>query len=320
MIYRLFNNNKPIVQIILPLLGVLLWMPSIYNNKGVQFIQTYGLFEFLDKVPIMTGQFISIVIIISTAIILSYTINKSELFSKNQYLPALLYIMIVSSDNDFHVLNPIIVGNLMLSLAVLALFNVYRQVPCKNLIFKSSCLVLLATIFYFPFIVFFLLPWLVLSIIRPFEPKEWLMPIVGLAVIVFYLILIHTISPSFFDFKFSFKEMQGNRIELSLMLKLIYGLLIIGCFSSLLILLKLNAKSTNRFRKLSLILLAVFLLFIALAIYSNYYLNLTSLVLLAGIPISLLLPLTLVHSKKKWLSELFLSAVFILILFDLYFI
>ena len=320
MIYRLFNINKPIVLSILPLICIIFWIPSLYNENKVGLLDSYSLFEFLDQMPEIMVPVLSIFIILSTAIVLSYTINKSELFSKNQYLPALIYTIIMCAANNFHALNSIILGNFLISLAISILFRIYRQVPCKNLMFKSTSLILLASIFYYPFLIFFPLPWIVLSIIRPFNTKEWLMPIVSLALIIFYLILINTINPTFLDINIKLNtNSKLTPFDYTLTLKIVYGLLMAGCFFSLLMLLKLNAKSTNRFRKLSLLLFSVFFIFIVLSVLSFYYINLSTLLILAAIPVSLLLPFLLIHLRKKWLSEIYLSTLFLLVLFDLYF-
>jgi hypothetical protein len=323
MIYRLFNINKPIVLTTLPVICVILWLPSFLITKGLSYLEKYSLLNFFSQLPIAFGQILSMLIILSTAILISYTINKSELFSKNQYLPALIYVLVMSFINEHHVINPIVVANLFLVLAIYMLFKIYRQIPCKNLIFKSSCLIMIASIFYFPYILFFPLPWIILSIIRPFDTREWLMPIVSLFLIVFYVVLINEIHPSFFKLNniYNIIAPESTSINYSIIIKIVFGLMVFGCFTSLIILMKLNVKSTNRFRKLNLLILSIFLIFIALSILNYfYYFNLSIIILISAIPVSLLLPFTLIHIKKKWLSEIYISSIFILIFFDLLFV
>ena len=323
MIYRLFNINKPIILTTLPVICVILWFPSFLNTKGLIYLERYSLLDFFSHLPIPLGQTLSILIILSTAILISFTINQSELFSKNQYLPALIYVLAMSLINEHHVINPIIIANLFLVLAIYMLFKIYRQIPCKNLIFKSSCLIMIASVFYLPYLLFFPLPWIILSIIRPFETREWLMPIVSLFIVAFYVALINEIHPSFFKLNnlYNISALESISINYSIIIKFVFWLMIFGCFTSLIMLLKLNIKSTNRFRKLTLLLLSVFLIFIAISFFNYfYYFNLSIIILLSAIPVSLLLPFTLIHMKRKWLSEIYISSIFILIFYDLFFV
>ncbi len=323
MIFRIFNINKPIILITLPVICVLLWLPSFLSTKGLNYFEKYSLLDFFSHMPITFGQILSILIILSTAILISFTVNKSELFSKNQYLPALIYVLAMSLINEHHVINPIIIANLFLALAIYMLFKIYRQIPCKNLIFKSSCLIMIASVFYFPYILFFPLPWIILSIIRPFDTREWLMPVVSLFLLAFYVALINKIQPAFFKLNnlYNISSLESISINYSIIIKIVFGLMLFGCFTSLLMLLKLNVKSTNRFRKLTLLILSIFLIFTALSVLNYfYYLNLSVIILLSAIPVSLLLPFTLIHIKKKWLSEIYISSIFILIFIDLFFV
>ena len=323
MIYRLFQINKPIVLTLLPIICLSLWFPSIISDGQKIFFEKYSLLQFYDSLTISLSQFLAILIILITAVLISFTINGSELFTKNQYLPSILYVLIMSSINEHHVLNPIVIANLFIVLSIYFVFQIYRQVPCKNLIFKSTCLILIASIFYYPYLLLFPLPWIVLSIIRPFETREWLMPIVSLFLVVFYLLLFEKISSKTFNFQnfTNFFNRDLMSFKFTYILKIIIGLLSFGLCYSLLKLFKLNAKSTNRFRKLSLILFFVFVLFLTIATINYfYYLNMSIIILLLAIPVSYILPFSLVHLKKKWLSEIYLSSVFFLIFYHLIFL
>ena len=149
------------------------------------------------------------------------------------------------------------------------------------------------------------------------------MPVVSLFLVAFYVALINKIHPSFFKLNnlYNISAPESISIDYSIIIKIVFGLMLFGCFTSLLMLLKLNIKSTNRFRKLTLLLLSVFLIFIAISFFNYfYYFNLSIIILLSAIPVSLLLPFTLIHMKRKWLSEIYISSIFILIFYDLFFV
>jgi len=322
MIYRLFNINKPIVLTTLPIICLGLWFPSFIHDGPKLFFSNYSLLDFYESLPATLSQIIAILIILTTAILISYIVNGSELFAKNQYLSAMLYVMVISSVNEHHVLNPIIIANFFIVFAIYLLFKIYRQVPCKNFIFKSTCLILFASIFYYPYIIFFPLPWIILSIIRPFEIKEWLMPLAGLALVLFYIVLIQKINTEAFKFH-NFDNLIAKELlsfQFSVLLKIVFGLMLLGCCSSLLFLIKLNAKSTNRFRKLTLLLFFIFIFFFILSILNYfYYFNVSIVILISSIPVALLLPFSLIHVKQKWISEIYLSSILILIFYNLIF-
>ena len=193
------------------------------------------------------------------------------------------------------------------ALGFLNLIKIKRQIPCKGIIFNSSCFILLASVTYPPYLIFILLPWMSHSIIKSFNIREFLMPL--LAILLFYIYgwsffrLVNTeLLLKYYSLIFNEGTEPFNYFHL-----FIFSTLCVGLLFSLIVLLKLNSSATNRFKKLSWII-SLFLFFSLIASAYNLYSNKPIHGLLTVVvPASILMPFLLIHSKKTLLTELFLA-------------
>ncbi len=322
MLYRLFNSNNPLTLVFLPLLGLILWLPSVISTENIFWHHSSPLFDLAKQNSGLTGVLVAFSVIVITGILVSRIINKSELFDKNQYLSALLYVMIMSCSAEGQIQNPILYSNLFIALALSNLFDIRRPIPCKNLIFKCSTLLLISALFYPPYLIFLPLPWIILFIIRPFSFKEWLMPFIGYGVVILYLLLFSSIDVIDFSFKnftlnASFIPFVNN--EFTPFLFSFCLLISLLALMSLVVVLKLYLKSKNRFKNLVLILFS-FLFLAALILLKGVLITQGVFIfLILAMPISLFLPFFLIHNKKSWLSEGFVTISFLLLIIEHYF-
>lgn len=300
---RLFKSNNPLILLFLPLVGFsMLFSLSLFSFSTDEILSIILLFG----------------IVLSTAIFLNKGVNKTILFGKPLYLTALCVTFFSCIDLSSISMYPIVLGNLFLCFGFLNLIKVKRQIPCKGIIFNSSCLILLSSVTYPPYLIFILLPWTCHSIIKSFNIREFLMPLLAILLFCIYGWSFFRLgNPELLLEYYSLIFTEGTE-PFNYFHLFIFSTLCAGLLFSLVVLLKLNSSATNRFKKLSWII-SLFLFFSLLTSAYNLYSNKPIHGLLTVVvPASILMPFLLVHSKKTLLTELFFSSFFIVTLFLLY--
>jgi hypothetical protein len=244
-----------------------------------------------------------------TALRINLIINKSVFFQKSNYASGIIYIILIGVFGNIHFsINPLL-GNLFLVLAIENLFKIFRNKPCKIEVFNASCWLIISCLFYGLNI--FLLPilWLTLYFIRPYQWREYIMPLIALVFLGAFFIPVSLISDGFYSI---FKEWLGSSLVLGgsrsyewsyISFSALAGLLIF--FSSLVF---TFIKSTNRYKKISWIIVSLLalaitqFLFVKLILRINY-----PLFFILAVPFSILLSNSVLNSKYPWLIDSYLS-------------
>jgi len=314
MFLKLFNTNRPIVLFLLVLIGICLWITS-FLTAYIKVPNPSFIYLFLNEINIITGNIIAFATILISGIMISSFVNKSIYFNKINYLPAFFYVLLMSSMKEFSCHNPIIYANLFLILGFGRLHLIYQQEKCKNHIFISSTYIFIATMFFLPYIVFLILVWIVLFLIRPIVFKEWIMPFISFIVIGFNSFVIYRLffENILFDYNFINTSIIITNSDSDLY---IYIISVIAIFSiiSIIALSKKYIQSVNRFKKLSLTAIYFLLISISLSTYF-YFANLNNAsILIMAVPLSIILPFISYIRTKKWIYETLIFTLFVLIL------
>jgi len=243
-----------------------------------------------------------------TALRINLIINKSVFFQKSNYASGLIYVVLIGVFGNIHSsLNPLL-GNFFLVLAIENLFKIFRTKSCKIEVFNASCWLIISCLFYGLNI--FLLPvlWLALYFIRPFQWREYLMPLIALVFLGAFFVPISLINDGFYSV---FKEWlvsswsvgYSRAVEWGyISLAVLIGILI--CFSSLVY---TFIKSTNRYKKISWILVSLLSLTFAQFLYIKFVLNIDyPLFFILVVPFSILLSNAVLNSKYPWLIDSYL--------------
>jgi len=217
MLLRLFRSTSPIFIILIPLLGLIFWMPSFIHSPHSVFLfddypmPSYKLVREIIPVTSFWGTLLTFTLVILQAIML-VRLNTRFIFINNRtYLPALIFILLTVSIPDLQRLNPVIFSGFFLLLAIELLFNAYRQGRIAYEIFSASFFISLGATFY-PFFIFYLfIVWAGLVILRPFYWREWFFSILGFIlpwffVFSYYYLLHDNYAKVYFDFAALFKS------------------------------------------------------------------------------------------------------------------
>ena len=126
------------------------------------------------------ANFIVFLLIATEAMLLNYIINENEILSKPSFLPALLYIVFMTTDNSLLMIYPLLFANFFILLAIHRLMSSYRKDTAFPNSFDASFLLSIATLFYFPCVVFLPILFIGFVLFRPFNWREWIISIIGI--------------------------------------------------------------------------------------------------------------------------------------------
>lgn len=191
MFIRFFKNNNPSNFVLLPLFALALWAGGFIFHPVFTTANSAALFGFLVKslssVPFLSTA-LSFILIITEAFILNYIASENEIITKRTFLPALLYIVIMSNSEQMLTLHPSLIANLFLLLSLNRLITSFRKNSAFPNVFDAGFFLSIATLFYFPSILLFPVIFAGLIIFRSYNWREWLISVIGFAVPSFFVL------------------------------------------------------------------------------------------------------------------------------------
>jgi len=178
----ILRNNNLISIFLVPLLGLLLWWPSFQHPPIVPVKHTMPLYELLWNFlgnSMNTKIAFAFCLVLFEAFYINLVIDKNNLLPRKSFLPACVFVLLVSSFKDSQQLNPILCALLFVLFSFSKIAKTYRQDSASSQVFDASILISIATLFFFPVIIIYPMIWVALIVIRPFVWREWAISIIG---------------------------------------------------------------------------------------------------------------------------------------------
>lgn len=188
MLTGLFRSNQPAV-----LLTALVLVPLLFAGafsgapvpEGVHMV----LFQvLLDKagasVPVQGGIAIGLVLILTLQ--LASLVNNTEQTDRRNHLVVFLFPVLFALFHRSVLLDPALAGMPLVIWAMRRAWSITNVGPALGPLFDAGLLLGLAALVYLPYTFLVVVVWASVSVIRPFQWREYLMPALGAAV-VFYL-------------------------------------------------------------------------------------------------------------------------------------
>ena len=311
------NSNLPVIIIILVI--IITWSRAFTNSAPMLQVVTASplydvLFICIGSYPILC-KILSLLLITIEAFLINHLLTENELIPRNSYIAAFLFIIFSGLFNEFINLNPILIVNLFIITAIWLFMRLYNLQETYSVVLNIGTLIGIASMFYFPAILFIILIWIGFIINRMIKWREWLISIIGLIIPYFFLTSYYF----WFDkLDIKFKEYQNalQIIDFNSFSPTVYtyisiifiGILLI--FSILKLLSIINEKAI-RIRKLtSFIIWYMLCTFILLLFSKNYH-------LLGGFmiftPLSIIITIFVNNFKKSFWFEGILWILIVLI-------
>lgn len=224
MLFKLFKSNHPTVIFLIPILGVLLWAPSLFNlgnhANSVEFETTtwlynwlLGLFSFYPKVSII---FALILLIIQAYIIIRLNFKYMFVDSKT-YLPSIFFVLFGSMFAAYQTLHPLLIANVFLLLALDKALLIEKSKNHFKRYFESGFLLGIGVLLYPNLYILIFVVWLTMFYLRTFNWREWFSSVLGLITpLLFYVTILFFTDTTHVLFSKVSSLFMGRAIELVL--------------------------------------------------------------------------------------------------------
>lgn len=206
MFIRLFKSNNAAALILLPLIGICIWIFGFIQPQTLSSEHSMPFFGLINA-SISNLKWLSVFVafglVVGQAFLLNYIINTNGVLVKQSYLPALFYLVFMSNNKDMLLLHPVLFANLFILLAFEKLISSYRKDVAFSDSFEAGLLLSIASLFYFPCVVLFPLLGVAFIIFRPFNWREWFISFLGVlapyALVISYYFWFDILSLLWFD-------------------------------------------------------------------------------------------------------------------------
>ncbi|MEO1257932.1 MAG: hypothetical protein AAFZ15_04015 [Bacteroidota bacterium] len=130
----------------------------------------------------VTAQVIAILLLVVQGFLINSLVLSNRLSNEVNLFPGVFYVLVACLVPDFLYLSPVLIGNTFILVALVELYSTYKVSSCADRIFNAGFWTGVASLFYFPFLFYFILINAGLNILRAFNIKERLMLLIGLAI------------------------------------------------------------------------------------------------------------------------------------------
>ena len=191
----IFRANNPLNTFLLFMYGLLLksaWfidpqIPVVQKSDGFLFNDILIFIKpTFDSWPI-SYSILSYLLIYTQAISFNHYMNSRKLMQRNNYLPAMSYLLITSLFIDWNVLSAPLVINTLLIWIWARLTNLYKNQHVKSTLFNVGLAIGICSFFYFPSLAFIIMVIFALLFTRAPRVAEWLMPVIGVFTTMYFL-------------------------------------------------------------------------------------------------------------------------------------
>jgi len=323
MLLRLFIRKQQFIIILILILALAFWLPSILNYKSSFFIfdfypsPVYSPLQFIEYSFPRITVIISFFLLVLSGFLLTRLNVRFFFIPTRTQLPAFFFILICSSFIPLQRLNPVLISVIFLIMAVFKIFDTYKKERLCYNFFDAALLISAGSLFYFNLIFLIVVIWIGLIILRPFIWREWIFTIIGL--LVPYIILFFYYYMMDLDIKsllgtyksyFLYKSYDIN-FDLSYKLLAVYYLLML-IISSIYMIAVYPVKKIYA-RKYFMFFLWLFI--VAIIIYFFIPSAGYEMIIIASLSISFLLAHFFVNVKPNWINSSLFDMFFALLIY-----
>jgi hypothetical protein len=190
----IFKQKNPFNFLLLFLFGLLIKLPLFTHPRSpivkdhdgafykaiLQFLQPGG-----AKNPLLCS-ILTFGLLYLQAIILNRFMNNQRMLNRQNFLPAMSYMLVTSLLPEWNQFSAPLLVNTFLLLILSGLFRVYNLQQAKGVIFNNGFLLGIASFIFFPSIAFIIWIFLAMMLMRPFKLNEWVLCLIGITTPVYF--------------------------------------------------------------------------------------------------------------------------------------
>ncbi len=317
MLLKFINSNRLSLIVIITLFPVLYWIPSLVSVSSDQLIQNPGvplgkLIVLFNTNYRLLASVIALLLLLGNSYLLIQMNTNFIFIPVRTQLPALFYLLLSTGIVQLHQLTPALVSSSFLIWMFYRIFSAYKTDGVSMNFLDTGLLISVASLVYFPSIIFFFFLLASISLLRPFIWREWVFALMGLLIPYLFILsgyyiwdlsvvgLVSQISTSFTDLNITYKLSQIINWAFILLLIIGGSYFIATYFDSM----KIHA------RKFFLIFWVFFLF--GLLVFLAFFKSSTGMIYFVSIPLAYLFSFYFVKCKANWINEIVFALLLLL--------
>jgi hypothetical protein len=322
MLIATFRSSYITQYLLLVILAGLLWLSSFINPPELiaescrvsplsGFIKTMG--QTWQWLPVIGG----LIILLLQAFLVNLIMIQHDLVSKNSLIPALVFILVMSSNPAFLTLSGELISTAFILLLLGTAYPLYEQSENLTAYLSLGLYTAMASLFFFPTIFIALSIYMVLWIFRTFNWRAWVIPVIGLIIPYLYLFTfyfwIDGIPAALKCYSDYFSGLFPSGAHYPIQQLTVVGILVLFLLipAFINILSGMSSYNISTRKKLS-VSIWLFFLLLLIGFSSGEVLNSSIL----WVPAAIIIAHHMDKLKQKWWHELFLFLIFLVLLLN----
>jgi hypothetical protein len=182
-----FRSNRPAILLALIPLLVVLFAPQYHRTlvPGDVMPLYAVLRDLLAATPRAVGA-VYLLLLGALSVQVAFLANDVELVERRNHLPALLFVLLMAAFDRSGQLEPAFVGMPFVLRAMRRTWSLSNRGGALGALFDAGTLLGIASLFYLPYLFLVVVVWASVSVIRPFDGREYALPLLG-TIVVFYI-------------------------------------------------------------------------------------------------------------------------------------
>ncbi len=213
MLIRTFKAGYLINIILFIIISLLLWLHAFIEPQPMIVENNYGLiYHYLNFMALLPAHLVTVVafgFVLLQAIMLNAVVADNPVFSRSTYLPALVYVILMSYLQRQQTIHPVLIANFFLILSLKNLSKIYGKTDDFKESFNASFWIAVASMIQFPLVLLMFFVWFSFIIYRLSKWREWVISILGFIAPYIFLLSIFFLTDELGQFV-SFAEAQWN--------------------------------------------------------------------------------------------------------------
>jgi len=187
MLLRSFKGGQPVLFFFIPFLVGLMWLKYFILPQPVRMefepwqMPFYRWISALLENQVIIGKIITLGLHVFIALWIARMNTKFIILQQRTFLPAIIYLLVVSSYLPLQQLNPAVFACVFLVFSIEIMFNAYRKEELALEFFMAAFMISIASLFYARAAFLMLVVWTGLALLRTFQWREWVFTFMGFA-------------------------------------------------------------------------------------------------------------------------------------------
>lgn len=321
MLIRVFKSNFPGLIVGLFILQLILWSDLLFTQVGYiepgRALFYEPLYKWLANSYWLSSSFAFIMVFIN-ALLINRIIARFDMLDSRTFLPALFYIVLMSSSHKFIGLSPELLASFFIILMLERMYVLYGNFKDLREVLNIGILCGLASMFYFPAVAFVFFIWIGLAVFQILYIRRIFIILIGLLApylfVFVYYFLTDKLSPFIIPYLFgTFKAFSFPQYNFSVFDYVLYGYIALIMLISFLKIILGRTENVIKVRKMHTVQTWVLLSITILMFFVN---NEFEYFILFFIPFSLFIPNYFLKKKKPVQAEIMFFILVAVIVID----